>query len=419
VNVAVVNLFDPLPGESLREGRYGAICRALVERGHRVHWYSSDFSHAFKQPRDAAIIAAAAERLGYEVTLVSSRLYTENVSLARLRSHLGTARRLHEMWASEPGRPDAILVSLPPPAIGRAAAEWSRSTGAALVVDVQDLWPETFVRFWPRGLGWLNGLVFAGMVRDVLATYRQASAVMGAARGYVEHAARWVRPGTPTAVMPLGVDLAAFDTAVRPLAETGQTKAPGEKWVLLGGTLSAYVAWPAMLNLADELRRRGRADVRLVVVGSGPAEALMRREAARRGLTNVTFLGQQPYGVFASVATASDVALAPMRPDAQVFFPNRVFDYFAAGLPVVSTIGGELADVLARHGAGLTCPAVTGAALADAVEAVLGRGPIGSDYRRRRSEWVRQYDRAHIAAEFVTFVEDAARRRQRESRNHA
>lgn len=138
----------------------------------------------------------------------------------------------------------------------------------------------------------------------------------------------------------------------------------------------------------------------------------MRQEAARRGLTNVRFLGQQPYEVFASVAASSDVGLAPVRPEALVLFPNRVFDYFAAGLPVVSTIGGELAEVLACHGAGLTCPAVTGAALADAVEAVLGRGPIGSDYRRRRGEWVRQYDRAHIAAEFVAVVEDAARRRQ-------
>lgn len=412
MNVAVVNLFDPLPGDPIREGRYGALCRALVGRGHGVRWYSSDFFHATKAQRDAAAIDAAAARLGYAVTLVPSPPYATNVSLTRLASHRLTVARLAALWRTTAARPDAIVVSLPPPAAGRAAAAWAARTGAALVVDVQDLWPETFGRFWPRGLGWLNRVAFAGMTRDVRATYRQASAAIGAARGYADHAARGVRPGVPVAVLPLGVDLAAFDAAVQPLAGVGRAKPPGETWVFLGGTLSAYVAWPAALDLMEELRRRGRGDVRLMVVGSGPAESPMREAAAARGLENVTFLGQQPYGVFASLAVASDVALAPMRVDSRVFLPNRVFDYLAAGVPVVSTIAGELAAILVEHKAGVTCAAATGPALADAVESVLGCAAPAADFRTRRGAWVEQYDRASVAAAMAGVVEAAAARRE-------
>jgi len=386
MNIALVNIFDPLPGDPYREGRYAALCRALVQRGHRVTWYTSAFFHSLKRFRDAGAIARKAEEIGYRPVLVPAVAYRANVSLRRLFSHGRTARRLEVLWREVAEAPDVILVSLPPPVVGRAAAQWARRCGAALVVDVQDLWPETFRRFWPPGLGWLNPLVFAGMHRKVRATCRQAAAVVGAARGYTDRASRWALPGTPAATLRLGVDLAALDAAVRPLGSIGLEKPVGETWIFLGGTLSAYIHWPAALDMMMELNRRGRRDVHLVVVGTGPAEAPMRQEAARRGLTNVRFLGQQPYEVFASVASSSDVGLVPVRPEALVLFPNRVFDYFAAGLPVVSTIGGELAEVLAARSAGITCEAV-GPALADAVERLLaGRQDGSADHDRRRGD---------------------------------
>jgi len=407
MNVAVVNLFDPPPGEPVRQGRYLFLCRALVERGHAVRWYSSAFSHALKLPRDPAAVAAAAEKEGYRVTLASADPYATNVSLARLRSHARTARWLADRWARESGRPDAIVVSLPTPAVGRAAAEWADRTGAALVVDVQDLWPETFGRFWPCGLGWMNSVLFARMIRDVHATYRHASSIVGVARGYTDHGLAHARPGTPGATLYLGVDVAAFDASVRSLAEVGLEKPPGERWLFLAGSLSAYVDVDAALDLMEELRTRGRTDVRLHVAGTGAMEPHMRSEAARRRLANVTFHGRLPDAAFMSLEVATDLALLPLRLSAYVFFPNRVFDFFAAALPVVSTVQGELAEVLARHGAGVTCASTDGRVLADAVERLLAdRPPDPRDYRDRRGPWIGRYDRREIGRAFARFIED-------------
>ena len=152
----------------------------------------------------------------------------------------------------------------------------------------------------------------------------------------------------------------------------------------------------------DELRRRGRTDVQLHVMGTGAQEPHLRREAARRGLTGITFHGHQSDSVFMSVEAASDVALLPLKPGGQVFFPNRVFDFLAAGLPVVSTVRGELADVLARHGAGVTCTSADGRTLADAVERLLSAAPaVAGQGARRRPPWVEPFDRRAIAAEMV------------------
>ena len=106
MNVDVVNIFDPLPGEPLREGRYAALCRALVAAGHAVRWYSSDYSHALKRPRDTSRHRPGGRRhAGYDVVLAPARPYAGNVSLARLLSHRGTAKRLAALWSEELGGP--------------------------------------------------------------------------------------------------------------------------------------------------------------------------------------------------------------------------------------------------------------------------------------------------------------------------
>ena len=407
MNIAVVNPFDPLPGEAFRPGRYAALCRYLAEAGHEVTWYTSTFWHEFKRPRDTGAVRAAAEALGYRVVFGQAPGYRRNVSPARLHDHAVLARRLRRIWREGDHRPDVVLASLPPPGLARAAAEWADRVGARLVVDVQDLWPETFRRFWPTGFGWLHPIVFAGTARAAREAYRRASAVTAAARGYLDHARPFLAPGTPAEVLHLGVDLAAFDAGVAPLETFGLARPAGRKWVFLGGAVRSYIDVPGVAAMMAALGDRGRDDVDLVVVAPPPSDEPLRQEMARRGLTNVLLLGYRPYDQYASIAAACDAAVLPQRPEALVFFPNRVFDYLAAGLPVLNTAAGEVADVLAEHDAGLTCDAADPSAWADALERLLARDrPV--DHRARRGAWVEAFDRAAISRRFVALLERVA-----------
>lgn len=295
------------------------------------------------------------------------------------------------------------MASAPPPGLAWQAAQWARQTGAKFVLDVQDLWPETFRRFWPRGLGWLHGLVFGGAARAASAACRAADGITGVAEGYVRHAQSRRPSPAPSQILHLGVDLQAFDAGRRSLGEIGLAKPPSERWLFLGGSLSFYLDLRGVLALMAELQRR-RRDCRLMVVGAGPAEGVLRRGIQAHGLENVTLLSYRPYGDFATLATASDVGLCPIRADSFVFFPNRVFDYFAAGLPVLNTLPGELAEVLEEHEAGMTCLSPRPSDWADAVEAML-RSPPSPRGMEGRDAWVRGFDRRMIAARFVEFVE--------------
>ena len=51
MTVWIVNPFDNLPPEGYRPQRYWLMARAFARAGHRVTYWSSDFSHAHKAPR--------------------------------------------------------------------------------------------------------------------------------------------------------------------------------------------------------------------------------------------------------------------------------------------------------------------------------------------------------------------------------
>ncbi len=406
MRVAVVNLFDPMPGESIKEARYSNFCRELVARGHDVRWYTADFSHLHMESRDRAAIEPALRDAGFSATFVPTQPYKHSASPQRLRSHVKVAATMEQLWRSEPD-PDVILVSVPHSAVSRAASRWARRTGARLAVDVQDLWPETILRFWPRSLAWLNQVVFFKMIRDARATYRRADVIFGVCRECLDQARGHHGPATRFETLRLGVDLDRFDASVTPIDDI--PRPDGEKWLFFGGSMSNYVDFEPVLDMMAVLRDRGRADIRLMVVGGGAAEDDIRDGVRQRGLDNVTMTGRQPYPRFVSLAAACDLGVLAMKPEGMAVFPNRIFDYFAAGLPVVSTVVAELAEYIDDHDAGITLPEPDGAALADAVTRLLADRPKPSSHPRdHRPDWVDEFDLSKIRIQLGELIESLA-----------
>lgn len=87
---------------------------------------------------------------------------------------------------------------------------------------------------------------------------------------------------------------------------------------------------------ADLLRDAARRLPRWSFVLIGPERAPL---AALRGLANVVLLGPRPYETLPAYFAACDAAIVPFRATAMThaIHPIKVYEYLAAGLPVVST----------------------------------------------------------------------------------
>jgi glycosyltransferase involved in cell wall biosynthesis len=117
--------------------------------------------------------------------------------------------------------------------------------------------------------------------------------------------------------------------------------------------------------------RRDVSDAQLLLVGGGPEEhALRRHEVALAPENAVVFTGQVEQDQVPGYVRRFDVAVAPYRPqDDFYFYPLKVLEYLAAGVPVVYSDQGALAQIVGPAGLGYQPGSVD--ALADRIRSLL------------------------------------------------
>ncbi len=169
----------------------------------------------------------------------------------------------------------------------------------------------------------------------------------------------------------------------------------------------AFRNWHGAVNLAvalRELQARGRRDIGAVFIGEGPE--LSRVRQAVEGLDGVVFTGALPHAQMPACLAACDIGVAPFdirahRALALGFYwsPLKIFEYMAAGLPVVAPAADRLPSLVGHEREGLLYTPGAPGSLASALERLTDarlRTDLGSAARNRA---VRDYSwQAHCRA---------------------
>ena len=348
MTVWIQNPFDNLPSEGYRKQRYWLMAEAFVRAGHFVVYWTSDFSHARKTFRRLDVQSFS--RL--EVRQVQTLSYSKNVSLARIRSHRAYAKEWLRL-ARDAGRPDLIVTSVPTLSAALAALGLGRMFGSKVVVDVQDAWPETFERLAPRGFRWLAHLLLTPWRMDARSMiYCKADLVTGVCDRYRELTGRedYYRAY-------LGIEKSSFAKA---------TEDKGERWAA-GINRKIRLVYSGNLGKSYDLGTVVKAveangDFELDVAGYGDFACACPR---------VKFHGMLSAPDLQALFEQCDVGIVPMANESWVGIPNKFFDYSAAGLAIVSSLGGESAHLLRKYRCGVTYRYGDAASLAAAIRQVM------------------------------------------------
>jgi glycosyltransferase involved in cell wall biosynthesis len=174
-------------------------------------------------------------------------------------------------------------------------------------------------------------------------TWRAASSVL-AVTAVLK--ARIVEAGVPServVVIPNGVDLREF---TQRLPEHEAKRRLGIEGGLTLGFTGFVKAWHGLEAVIDLLARFGaKRDLRLLVVGDGPARSALERKAAELGVADrVHFCGIVPRERIAEHIAAFDIALQP----AVVSYasPLKLFEYMALGRAIIAPRQANIAEVL-------------------------------------------------------------------------
>lgn len=343
MNVWIQNPFDNLPTEGYRKQRYWLMAEAFVRAGHQVTLWTSDFNHVGKRYRGLEGLGGLESLGGLGVRLIPTRAYRKNVSFARVRSHRAYARKWERLVESEVSRlkslpaPDLIVTSIPTIGAAETAIRLARRFGAKVVVDVQDAWPETFERLAPRGLRWLARLALSGLRRRARRIYREADLVTGVCDRYRELTGR-----SDYYRAYLGIEKKSSLTS----HVSGPAPAPRPLRLVYSGNLGrTYDLETVVRGLA--------AEASLDIAGKGDGEAALKRLVKDLGLEDrVKFHGYLSQDELGVLLRSCDIGIVPMASESFVGVPNKFADYAAAGLAIVSSLGGESAALLAKCGCG-------------------------------------------------------------------
>jgi glycosyltransferase involved in cell wall biosynthesis len=274
---------------------------------------------------------------------------------------------------------------------------------APFVFEVRDLWPEL-----PRALGMKNPVALAAMSLLEWLSYRTSDACVGLSPGIVEGIRRRVKSDHRIGMIANGCDLDLF----RPGKQSGSNipnVGPADFVAGFTGAHGIANGLDSVLDGAAELKRRGRTDIKIVLIGDGNQKDRLVRRARDENLNNVIFLPPVPKANVAQITANFDCGLMILA-NVRAFYygtsPNKFFDYISAGLPVVNNYPGWLADLITANQCGLPVPPDDSGAFADALAQLADEPAVRTEMgRNARLLAEREFSREMLAKNFTSLLE--------------
>jgi glycosyltransferase involved in cell wall biosynthesis len=368
----------------------------LVRRGHRVTILASAVNYLTGAPVGDVDRDLPA---GLQIIRLPGPSTIHTSYAARFASFLAfsvgawrTARKLDAVdvvWGTSPPLPQLL------PA-------WAVSLGSrsGLVLEERDLWPEFAI-----GMGVVRpGLLTACAKRFKRAMYGRARRIIINSPGFRSFVEGYGVAPAKIRLIANGVDTSQFHPELRADELRREWGAEGKFVVLYAGAIGAANGLEVVLDAAERVRG---SNALFVLIGDGKARPDLMRLARARGLENLCFAPAVPKSRMPEVLAASDACLAILRdiPLFRTTYPNKVFDYMAAGRPVVLAIDGVIREVVERANAGLFVKPGDAAALASAVERLMGAPEEARAMGRRgREAAVESFDRRLQGVEVETLL---------------
>lgn len=230
---------------------------------------------------------------------------------------------------------------------------------AKLVVWVQDLWPEDLVT-----TGYVkNPLVLKVNEWAARFLYRFSDQILIQSESFRIPVTR-LAPNKEILFLPNAAERSVFENCGQPvLPQTLGFLKDGFN-IIFAGNIGNNQSIETIVSAAEILK--DKAEIRIVMVGSGSLSEYLKEEVERRGLSNLVIAGRYPSTTMAAVFAYSDGLLVSLAKKDSLSWtvPCKVQAYLAACKPIVAALDGEGAAIVRESGAGLVCPTENAQSLA-------------------------------------------------------
>jgi glycosyltransferase involved in cell wall biosynthesis len=322
--------------------RHHEFARLLTGRGHKVTVIASPVSYITGSHTNQA----KSEMGG--VTILRARVYDAHHKSFVHRILAFFSFMVSSFWIGL-GVKNVDLVWGTSPPIFQGVTAWAlaRIKGAKFLFEVRDLWPQFAI-----AVGVLTNPVLISLSEWLERfLYSRADQVMVNSPGFLEPVTS--RGAKRVVLIPNGADPSMFDPADSGAAFRKTCHLENKFIALYAGAHGMSNDLQIILDSAGLLVREKY--IQIVLLGDGKEKPALMAQANEMNLSNVTFLPSVPKAEMASALAGADVCIAILKPleEYKTTYPNKVFDYMAAGRPVALAIDGVIREVVEAADCGI------------------------------------------------------------------
>jgi glycosyltransferase involved in cell wall biosynthesis len=261
-------------------------------------------------------------------------------------------------------KPDIIYAYHPPATIMLPAFIIKLIYKAPIVLDIQDLWPDTI----PSTNMLRNKIVIKLLDLICRLFYRLADKIIVLSPGF---RGVLVKRGVPKDKIKIIHNWCDEDNMLKNNIKFKVKRRPWpeDKYnVLYAGNLGKAQALSSVLKAAQILKRRD-PEVQIIFIGDGIESKYLVQLAGELDLNNVLFLPQMRPSEIGPYLISADALLVHLRDDPlfSITIPSKTQAYLAAGRPIIMAVKGDAAEIIKKSGAGICCEPESPESIADAI----------------------------------------------------
>jgi glycosyltransferase involved in cell wall biosynthesis len=329
--------------------RHFEMAKFLQSHGHELVIVASDLNYQTGQ-RTVARTGVFAEQNFDGVRVLRSYLYPALHRSYFWRIISFFSFMFSSVWTAFQVKDVDLVMGTTPPIFQAVSAwfvAWIRRK--PFLLEVRDLWPEFGV-----SMGVLKNPIVIALARWLeMFLYARATHILVNSPAYKEYMIGKGVPENKVTYIAYGTDVDMFNPGVDGSSIRGELGLQDKFVVLYAGALGQANDIDTILRAAERLN--GEDKIRFVLFGDGKERTRLQSEAERMKLSNVIFAGVRAKKEMPQIVASADVCLAILQdiPMFRTTYPNKVFDYMAAGRATVLVIDGVSRTLIESSGGGV------------------------------------------------------------------
>jgi len=354
MRIWLVTSGEPIPHDNSRPHRTGILSGMLADKGHDVLWWTTAFDHQKKQYIFKKNTKKKIRDFLSIFYLYPRTSYSKNISINRLINHYQVGKNFR-IESKNLDKPQLIFCSYPTIDLAYECVKFGKENNVKVIIDIRDLWPDIFLNSFTILLRPLIKLCLKKYFLKKKYIFSNCYSITAISQKYLDFSKNNSNNLNlkNDNIFPLGYhksEIFQIDDleSKKILDHLRLSKKNFNIWFI--GTFGLTYDISTVIRAASILMTT-HPRINFIITGDGEKMEIWKQMS--KGLKNVFFTGWVGEKEISCISSISNIGLMAYKKEAPQGLPNKIFEYMAHGLPILSSLNTESRKFIEEHKIGL------------------------------------------------------------------